>query len=93
METRMNTYLYVVVPLLIICIIGAIVALTTRPSPIICPNCSAKRTFADQDRVGLCKKCATSHEFVDFRLLNGTQFGIVCLKGQHENHPSGILRA
>ncbi len=89
----MNTYLYVIALLIIVCISGAAIALKARKSRIICPNCSTRKAFADEDRVGLCKKCAASHEFVDFRLLNGTQFGIVCLKGRSEDRPSGTLRA
>jgi hypothetical protein len=75
----MNTYLYITAAILAVCVLIAI-ALRIRSRKSICPNCSLRTSFKDHERVGLCKSCAPTHEFLQFTLPGKKQLGIVALK-------------
>jgi len=83
----MSTYVFAMTLLGIICAMGIALAIRAYRRRIICPNCSPRAKFGDNERVGLCRSCATTHEFKQFRLARKEQLGIVCLKMPPRNHP------
>lgn len=78
----MNIYLIcgIVLVLVLVCVIA--IANKIRRNKIICPNCSREKKFPPEARVGLCKKCAVTHEFLSFNSPTKEKFGIVCLKSR-----------
>jgi hypothetical protein len=74
--------IYILCGIVLACVITFVIVNKINRNKIICPNCSREKKFSPEAKVGLCKKCAATHEFIIFKEPNKDKFGVVCLKSK-----------